>query len=213
MKRIVVVSLVLTMAGSAYAERIVDPSEYTLSYQPLPEFVDRDSAVGWSNIALTGNTSYIQGTATCVGYEDYQTDPTVWGSGPTFTLEVFRFVGGVSNPNEIIWFNFYDQNTTPDCSSYYDYIGAQFGQAGNWIWTITLTTPRTVYTNGYVEMQADSLYSTTTGTWFLDDDGPDVGTSNVQPHGPYTACFELEGIPEPASLLLLGMAGLLLRRR
>jgi hypothetical protein len=218
MKRVVVVSLVLLMGGLAHAGRILDTSVYKLTATPIDEAPTVRSPIGWSNMDLGGGVSSIDATDTCVGYEDYACDPAVWGSGTTFTLETFRFVGGVATLNDVIWFNFYDSNTTPGCdpSSCYDYIGVQPTQAGNWIWSLTLTTPRVIYTEGYVELDANYYgygNDPPTGSWFMNDSGPTVGTSAAAPNAPYTMCFEFEGVPEPGGLLLLGAAGVLLRRR
>ena len=214
MKRVVVLTLILAMAGFAYADRLVDPSAYSLTYEPIGSGSGPRDPIGWSNIDQTGNISGIQGTNTIVGYEDYQSSTAVWGSGPTFTLTTFKFIGGVSAPNQVVFFNFYDSATTPDGLSYYLYIGAQFPNAGNYIWTLNLSTPQTVDTNGFIEFDANDYgYGVPTLTIFEDDSGPSVGTSAAAPNDPYTCSFEFQGTPEPASVLLLGLAGLLIRRR
>jgi hypothetical protein len=200
MRKVFLAGLVAAFATAAFAAPVL--SNVTLERAPLDEsvFGARDylifdnisSSTAWTNATTAG-------PGLMVGVEDYNL-PTV--ASPILTE--FQFVGGVAAAGQILWFDFYD-----DMGTYIDYAGVQFPQGGNYIWTITIGTPFAIPDGGYMSMTADSYYSSSTGTWFMTQDPPAVGTTD----GLENYAFSLTVLPEPASLLLVALGGLFLRRR
>lgn len=217
MKKLIVIMAVFAVTASlAYADRILDPRAYTITATPMSDQSTPGSrGIGWSNIDMVGGPYSLTQTNAIFPAEDYQCSAAVWPS-TTFTLTSFKFIGGVAAVNNVLFFDFYHSNVVPNGANYYDYVGVMLPQAGNWIWNITLSTAKTIDTNGFMDMDA-TYTATTTGTWYADSSGPSIGTSNPGPYSagtiPVTTAFEFTGTPEPASILLLGIAGLLLRRR
>ena len=95
-------------------------------------------------------------------------------------------------------------------------------QGGNFFWTLTFGTlpdgsdsTFTVPTNGVLQLVAGPG----TGRWFLTGAAPIIGTNNAAfgdgagvATAPYHS-FQLNAVPAPASLALLGLGGLVAGRR
>lgn len=218
MRKLVTIALVASLAGFAFADRTVDNilvvgKDCTVTATPLnverslPDpttvYSQMNSGTGWQ--AFTAANGYI-------GYDDYTADAVMTG---TEELTVLRFVGGVADVGGVMFFEFYDadQNFLSD-------FGLPLSSAGNYIWTITLGPGSGVNIDptGIMQVWVDdgSVLAATTGQWFASDAAPTIGSEDptfgaLASYG-YSQAFELT-VPEPASLLLLGLAGLLLRRR
>ena len=168
----------------------------------------RGSATAYSNLDA-GPNGYVaySSAAGVLGTDDYD---SVFNSD--ITLTEFKFVGGVTNADEILYFSFYEFNTL----EYVDGFGVQFSQGGNYIWTITLGNDVMIPDHGILQIETDTD-SGTTGQWFLGDAGPSIGTEDPMLYGTgdgsFSFNFELTGIPEPASLALLVVGTALIRRR
>ncbi|MBN2446731.1 MAG: hypothetical protein JXO22_08395, partial [Phycisphaerae bacterium] len=107
MKKVLVIAMVLAMAGVAYADRTVfsEGNGVTMTAIPLDGAAGTPRGlVDYSNMDLTSPSWDVSATAVVVDEDDYQC-ATLTG---TQMLESFRFVGGVENASEILWFNFYD---------------------------------------------------------------------------------------------------------
>jgi hypothetical protein len=193
-----------------------------------------------------GGAGYVAaGPATgFLGFEDYGT--TVSASGPpngvpttqvdTEELHEYGFVGGVTASGGVVFFDFFYNNF-----SFATSFGVQFPSAGNFIWTITITTPSTVLvpTEGYHQLFANNdpnIAPVTSGQWFLSDVGasPTIGHNDNawdngsfdygdnDPNDPNVPDVDIRpigqnfriNIPTPGAAALMGLAGLAgLRRR
>jgi hypothetical protein len=161
-----------------------------------------------------GTNFSMSATGGVVACDDYDSSSA---AGIVTQIEQFRFVGGVANPLEVLFFTFFDT-----ASNFVDSFGVQFGQGGDIIYTIDLGTPVSVADNGFVQMWADdgSVVTTSTGTWFLNTAAPTIGTTDATPPGLTDGSgnylddkFEMTEVSEPASLALLGMGVLAFLRR
>jgi hypothetical protein len=147
--------------------------------------------------------------------DDYQT--TIPGGFATrFTMDQFKFVGGVSAVGGILDFFILEHNTNNVMASF----GVQLGQAGDFIWTITLNGGAgigNIPAAGDVQIQTRG---TTTGRWFMTTTAPLPGSNDntfghgsvLTPNKGYGA-FEMQKLPAPGSLALLGLGGLVATRR
>ena len=172
----------------------------------------RDATV-YSNLNHAGgyyDLSVPSGAANAIR-DDYVSTVTAG----TFTLPQFKFTGGSDVVDGVLWFNYYDAAGT-----YIDHVGAILPAAGVHTWTITLQTPKTnVPRAGFWEMEADSSGAgNCNGTWSASTDAPTVGSTADaapgynDPFGTPLNC-KFEFIPEPATLALLALGGLLILRR
>ncbi|MCP4593867.1 MAG: hypothetical protein GY842_24295 [bacterium] len=124
-----------------------------------------------------------------LGFDDYVSTDTA-----PFALGQMGFVGGVTNPGEVLFFNFYDAVGVPSSS-----FGVQFPSAGNYFHTLTLAPPITVPERGFLEVVADdgSVTVPSSGEWLLGDAGPTVGTEDPffggAGDGQFSHNFSLEG--------------------
>jgi hypothetical protein len=132
----------------------------------------------------------------------------------------FRFIGGSNIPNGVVFFTFFNTAFTSRIDSF----GVRLPSAGNYIWTITITTPAnlTFPDQGIVAMWGDTGFfgPPTQATWFVEHELPTIGTTSPAFPG-YTDGsgaflhhdFEINAIPEPATLAMLGLGVLTLISR
>lgn len=213
MRLLAVLAILGLVAAPALAERdmskvypmtVADPGMRT-----LPDY---------SNMYMAGSAWTTTATGVIVAEDDFD---GVAPDGPgdqagRHWVESIKFVGGVSGPLQVIWFTFYDA-----AHGYVDYVGGQFPFGGNYIWTLNISDPHGAEAeeDGYFQMWAAAGYGTT-ATWFMDTNGPTLGTTAANPpnlgfpgHPPLNYKFEINFIPEPSTLVLLGMGALALIRR
>ncbi|MDA0803737.1 MAG: hypothetical protein O2819_08315 [Planctomycetota bacterium] len=121
----------------------------------------------------------------------------------------FRFVGGVDTADSSLRFTFWNAAGDTQVSTF----DVTLSQAGNYIWTITLDAADNILApqNGWMEVTG---VDGATGKWFLTTTAASVG-SQVPVSGDYIHAFEMttSGVPAPGALALLGLAGLVSRRR
>ncbi len=135
-------------------------------------------------------------------------------AGGDFLLNQFRFVGGVDQVGGVVFFDFYDA-----AGGFLDGFGIQLTQAGTFIWTIDLTEAITVANSGFIEMSIDDenlsgAGSTAGGRWFLGNNGATIGDAGTAEAAPdFNHNFELNSVPAPSALALLGLGGVVAGRR
>jgi hypothetical protein len=141
--------------------------------------------------------------------DDYASTAT--GAGGIFPLHSIRFVGGVEVVGGILDFFLLDSNEQTVSS-----FGVQFPNAGNFIWTITLTNPLPAANSGFFQVQTRDL---TTGQWFATVTPANPGSNSFSSGYGSTfdpqriGAFELREVPAPGALALLGLGGLFAARR
>ena len=159
-----------------------------------------------------------------LGYDDYDTI----SSGAL--IEQAKFVGGVTAPGGIMWFEYYTNLTSP---TFVTSFGVILPSSGWWIWTINMGSPLLIPHSGLFQIVANSTFTggygtypnTIAGAWFFTSSDAVVVGSNILGYGTPPMITTTGGtffgvhafsfvVPEPATLALLG-AGLLLvvRRR
>lgn len=193
---------------------------------PVGDYVGSTAISGgtiFSNMESgTGFQAFASATG-ALGFDDYnttvtgETDPLVGQSG--LGLDEIRFVGGFQTGPGIIFFDFFDFAT----QTFVDGFGVDLTNAGNFIYTINITNDDVfINDNGILQLTADDGTVgglPTTAQWFLSDAAPTIGTEDntfggaAGPFANISHKFELTYTPEPTSLVLLGLAGLLIRRR
>ena len=212
MLKVSVATAVAVFAGSAVAGPVLgDHSTYrqisaeNISMISLDEGTQGAVSSIYSNMdSGTGFVAFPAGNGV-LGADDYVS--TASGSA---TLESLRFVGGSEQVGGVLAFDFF--NAAGD--TFIDGFTVALPSAGNFIWTITLGGVVTVDAAGILQISTDA---TSTGQWFLADAGPTVGSEDVNAFGGGDGVnshnFELNVIPTPGALSLLGMGGLLAARR
>jgi len=143
--------------------------------------------------------------------DDYQSVHPATGSG-NFQMDAMRFVGGVTAVGGILDFFFLDATGSTIISSF----GVAFPSAGDFIWTITVGS-LPVGVNGQLQIQSRTG---TTGRWFATSTAAAPGSNSFTfghgstfSSGPKIATFELQALPAPGAMALLGMGGLIATRR
>lgn len=147
--------------------------------------------------------------------DDYQTS-IAGGFGTRFTMDTFKFVGGVGAVGDVLDFFFIEPGTNNVMASF----GVQFSQAGDFIWTITLGAGAgigNIPASGDIQIQSRG---SATGRWFMTTTAPITGTNDsafghgsaLTPTAGYGA-FEMQSLPTPGTLALVGLGGLIAARR
>jgi len=155
-----------------------------------------------------------------IGFDDYDFTPGVSSVG----ISKLKFVGGVTAVSQVLWFDFFTAG-----GSYIDSLGGMFPHAGNWIWTLNISSPpfTGLAHTGIMQVFANTTtyYGVANGQWyFTSADALIVGSNNVTFGPPFlgsttTPVWTVQDfalvchIPEPATLALLGSGLLVLVRR
>jgi hypothetical protein len=203
-------------AASAYAVEI--PADQ-VSWRPMegtPGYAGRQNTVPVFS-AIPGPYAGFAAAAGLLGFDDY--DSIV--ADPTFLLGEFTFVGGVATAGTIR-VEFLDSQNV---------VANQFTvnlPAGNNIWTIGLAAdPKdsTFLVPSFGVVRITSIASSTgapasTGQWFLSTTVPSIGTQLTTfgstaggGSAAFSHRFELQQVPTPGALALVGMGGMLMARR
>ncbi|MCC6284290.1 MAG: hypothetical protein IT439_03150 [Phycisphaerales bacterium] len=183
--------------------RMLQPGEYTAEYSVIddgstvnPEF----TGMSYDALAFVAPVTEHNITAGQTITEDYvsiQTD--------TDYLNIHRFVGGVAVANEVIEFLFYNAG-----GNFVDGYGVTLPSAGlTFVWTITISSDVFVPKDGYLVMRAGAT-NTGVANWRRKVAAPAIGTTTGDV---YRWNMEVNDIPAPASLALMGVAGLISGRR
>lgn len=140
-----------------------------------------------------------------LGFDDYTS--TQVGS---VSLRSFRFVGGVDAAGGTLIFEFF--NTAGD--TLIDAFSVVMPQAGVFTYSFGFVDPVIVDGAGILQISTDA---TSSGQWFLSDGGPTVGSEDSTFGGANGGAlahnFELNAVPSPSSVALLGLGGLVTTRR
>lgn len=212
MMKITATLTVVAIAGSAFASPVLgDYSTYTqissdnLTAVSLEQGTQGVVSSVYSNMdAGTGFAAFPSGNG-ALGFDDYTS--TSVGS---ISMESIRFVGGVDAVDGVLNFEFLDASGTNLISAF----SVAFSQAGNFIWTITLGGTFSADATGILQMSTDA---TSNGQWFLSDASPTVGsednTFGGANGGLLSHRFEINVIPAPGALALMGMGSLVAARR
>lgn len=205
-------AVVAVCAGSAFAGPVLGQyATYTqisndqISAVTLGESIQGVSESVYSNMdAGTGFQAFPAGNGV-LGADDYTS--TQAGS---ITLDTFRFVGGVDAAGGTLNFEFF--NAAGD--TLVDAFSVSLVDAGNFIYTITIGGDVNIDGAGILQVSTDA---TSNGQWFLSDAGPTIGTEDNTMFGANGGLlshkFELNQVPAPGSVALLGLGGLVATRR
>lgn len=198
------------VAGPVYGDHstytiFTDGVNATITADPIDSGVGGSESVGIIYSNIPGPYAAFPASIGSLGVDDYISTSTDAGD----TLAVYRFVGGAAGGAGIMFFDFFDVG-----GAFVDGFGVLFPAFGNFIWTITITDPTAISipNAGFHEVSTDAA---TTGQWFLNDIGASIG-STVLGHdrsGDFDGTFEVDVIPAPASIALLGLGGLVATRR
>ena len=208
----------LVLPGLTSAAVVHSPDKILqVTDEPIPLSVGAQGAVAgvvYSNMSEGPSGYWTSAVSDDCGYDDYDSI----NDGPIL-LEKYRFIGGVEEVGDILWFDFYSDRAMTNLVNYF---GVQLWEAGIWIWTVTITSPITVPDAGVCHVTGDDYwgggYGGGRGQWYLSDAGPTVGTEDpfygsISDGSGFAHLFELQNVPEPAGLSLLALGGLALLRR
>jgi hypothetical protein len=213
MLKVTAITVVAVCAGSAVAGPVHgDVSTYhqigadQVTMISLEEGTQGASNTVYSNIdAGPGGYQAFPPANGVLGFDDYTS--TEAGS---VTLDSIRFVGGVELDGGGMIFEFF--NSAGD--TFIDGFSVALPTGGNFIWTINLGGTVTVDGAGILQVSTDA---TSNGQWFLSDGGPVIGsedgTFGGASGGALAHNFELNAVPAPGSVALLGLSGLVATRR
>jgi len=136
-------------------------------------------------------------------------------SAGDIALSQFQFVGGVNQPNGVVFFDFFNSS-----GDFIDGFGVQLAEEGNFIWTIDLNESIDIASAGLVRMSIDDEDlagggSTAAGRWFLGNAGASIGDAGLAEGDPdFNYAFALNSnVPTPGTLAMLGLGGLCATRR
>ncbi|MGJ8636915.1 MAG: PEP-CTERM sorting domain-containing protein [Phycisphaerales bacterium] len=204
--------VIVAAAGTAAAAPVLgDYSTYTqisaeqVTAVTLEQGVQGASNTVYSNMdAGSGYQAFPAGNGV-LGFDDY----TSTEAGP-LVLQSLRFVGGVVADGGTLNFEFF--NAAGD--TFIDGFSVNLATGGNFIWTINLGGTVTVDGAGVLQV---STGDTSEGQWFLSDAGPTIGsednTFGGASGGALAHNFELNTIPAPGALAMLGLGGVVAGRR
>lgn len=204
---------IVAAAGTAVASPVLgDYSTYTqisntqVTAVNLEQGVQGVSNTVYSNIdAGPGGYQAFPAANGPLGFDDYTST-----SAGSITLDTFRFVGGVDAAGGTLGFEFFDAAGVTLISAF----SVSFVDAGNFIYTITLGGAFSADAAGILQLSTDA---TSNGQWFLSDGGPTVGsednTFGGASGGALAHNFELNAVPAPGAMALLGLGGVVAGRR
>ena len=212
MKNFLMVMALATTAGTAMAYDVPASQVRGTSLDSIVGgYENRVSPV---YTGIPGPYSAFTAATGAAGFDDYTSTVT----DPSFTLASLRFVGGVAQAGGTIRANFYNPDATLAT-----FANITLPTAGDFIWTITFGTlpdgsdsTFVVPSAGFMELVVGAGF---TGRWFFTTTAPTIGSNNIAVGTGSTlnpqrySAFELNAVPTPASLALLGLGGLVATRR
>ncbi|HYE60622.1 MAG TPA: hypothetical protein VD997_01380 [Phycisphaerales bacterium] len=214
MKNVLMVLALMGAAGSAMAYDVPASQVRGVSLDQLVGGGSYDARVAPVYSGIPGPYSAFAAATGAAGFDDYTSTVT----GGAFTIASLRFVGGVAQANGTMRINFYNPDATLAT-----FANITLPSAGDFIWTITFGTlpdgsdsAFVVPSAGFMEMVVGAGF---TGRWFFTTTAPTVGSNNIAVGTGSTlnpqrrSAFELNAVPSPASLALLGVGGLMVTRR
>ena len=167
-----------------------------------------DTAMYESHVAgASGYLAYPAGTGV-LGNDDYTVT-----AGVGNTLTALKFVGGVTATSQVVYFEWYELTTGGMTYAFVDSVGVALPQAGNFIWSIGLSTPFDIPASGVLQVVANTT-TAAQGQFFVTSHDAVVTGSNATTFGPepYVHAFSFY-TPEPTTLALLGAGVMVLLRR
>lgn len=199
------------LAGTASADIISVPANQPM-YEATGSPLDGPSPRGAPVYSSIPGPYFAFAAGAFANRDDYTS--TLPGVG-NFTMDAMRFVGGVAAVGNILDFFFLDPANNVVSS-----FGVSFPQAGDFIWTITLGAGLPAAKVGQMQIQNRTG---STGRWFMTTTAPSTGANNnlaghgstIPPAsgGPGYGAYELQNLPAPGALALLGLGGLMATRR
>jgi hypothetical protein len=218
------------LAATATAAPLVNPSDRgqaPIYSAEIDGGVQHGTFTIYSQMSGPGPFGAVTGAGGGVSIDDY--DSTL-APGVYNELISFRFTGGVARTGEVLFFTFFSE-IAPSSFTFISSFGVQFPIPGNYNWTITIGAPASQFYpgDGIVRMWADpglgfpgAPPGAATGAWFMDTVAPTAGSTNPSPFPGFTDGngrplnhrFEINsGVPEPATLAMLGLGALTLIAR